>query len=117
MVSIVLLFAIFGMLPGCRADAGSDFKIQKGVLTKYVGKSEKVVIPSSVTSIGANAFQKCNTVKTVVIPSSVKKIGEQAFLDCTKLSSITIPKSVTSIGDQAFDGCYNLKEINGLGSI
>jgi BspA type Leucine rich repeat region (6 copies) len=42
------------------------------------------------------------------IPSSVTSIGIEAFRSCTGLTSVTIPSSVTSIGPFAFTGCSNL---------
>jgi hypothetical protein len=41
----------------------------------------------------------------VTIPSSVTTIGQNAFWGCTSLASVTIPSSVTSIGQQAFFQC------------
>ena len=38
----------------------SDFIIENGVLTKYVGPGGDVVIPSGVSTIGKKAFFKCN---------------------------------------------------------
>ena len=96
-------------------------------------KKISVVIPSSVTSIGKNAFKGCKDVSvvfaqgmqmiparalggasgvvSVTIPSSVTSIGDFAFGDCTGLSEITIPLSVTSIGRGAFSGCTGLSEM------
>ena len=61
-----------------------------------------ITIPSSVTSIGFNAFYACRDLTSVTISNSVISIGDCAFRDCRSLTSITIPDSVTSIGDFAF---------------
>jgi len=61
-----------------------------------------ITIPSSVTSIGNNAFVECTGLTSITIPNSVTSIGNYAFYVCTGLTSITIPDSVTSIGYCAF---------------
>lgn len=80
-----------------------DFWIEKGKLLAYFGDDTEIVIPSSVTEIGSNAFQDIYTVKSIEIPNTVKTIDEQAFYECYA-ESITIPNSVTSIGAEAFAG-------------
>ena len=70
-----------------------------------------VEIPNSVTSIGDNAFAYCYGLTSVEIPNSVTSIGNSAFSGCTGLTSITIPNSVTSIGEWAFYGCTGLTSI------
>ncbi len=97
-----------------RAEAASplsDFEIENGVLKKYKGNSENVVIPNSVTSIGEKAFYKCKGIASIEIPNSVTRIGYEAFRDCSSLTSIEIPNSVTRIGKGAFAGCSSLESI------
>lgn len=88
----------------------SDFIVENGVLTKYVGPGGDVVIPEGVTEIGVGAFNMCRRLNSVVIPETVKTIGLQAFRDCVGLKRITVPNSVTQIGEWAFYGCKELTE-------
>ena len=89
----------------------SDFKIKNGVLVKYRGKDSNVVIPSNVTTIGDEAFYKCESITSITIPNSVTRVGTCAFDGCSSLQSITISNSVTSIGNDAFKGCKSLQSI------
>jgi hypothetical protein len=68
----------------------------------------KITIPSSVTSIGNGAFNCCKGLVSITIPSSVTSIGSSAFSECTGLTSFSIPSTVTSIGNWAFFGCTGL---------
>ena len=70
-----------------------------------------VVIPNSVTSIGAGVFYDCSSLTSVTIPGSVTSIGDSAFCGCRNLTSITIPGDIVSIGDEAFFCCSNLKKV------
>ena len=71
---------------------------------------KSVVIPDSVTSIGAGAFSRC-PLTSVTIGNGVTSIGKNAFYGCSSLTSVTIPDSVTSIGESAFRGCKNLSSL------
>jgi len=51
-------------------------------------------------------------VTDLVIPNSVTNIGACAFAGCTGLTSITIPNSVTNIGASAFNDCDNLTAVH-----
>lgn len=62
-------------------------------------------IPSSVTSIGNNAFAYCRDLKNMTLPSGVTSIGGHAFKCCSSLTSVTLPSSLTSIGYEAFEMC------------
>ncbi|MGE5449682.1 MAG: leucine-rich repeat protein, partial [Bacteroidales bacterium] len=93
-----------------------------------------VKLPSTLTSIGAFAFNGCRGLKTISIPAAVKwireyafdgctgltsldlpasaSIGSNAFSNCTGLTSLTIPQGTTSIGYAAFSGCQNLTNVS-----
>ena len=70
-----------------------------------------IIIPSSVTSIGAYAFYRCGSLKSVTIPNSVTNIGYNAFQECKGLSMITLPNSLTTIENMAFLDCKGLSKI------
>ena len=48
------------------------------------------------------------------IPSTVTTVAAEAFSDSYIFYSVTIPASVTTIGDNAFSGCNGLKEITSV---
>ena len=74
---------------------------------------ESVTIPSSVTSIGYEAFYNCTSLTNLTFEnnSQLTSIGIIAFYKCTSLTSVTIPSRVTSIGDGSFDYCTSLTSI------
>ena len=70
-----------------------------------------IIIPSSVTTIGDNAFYECRSLKSINIPKEVKTIGTSAFDWCKGLTSVTIPGSVSRIGNSVFMFCSRLKSV------
>ena len=87
----------------------SDFIIENGVLTKYVGPGGDVVIPEGVTEIGNMAFAGCS-IKNVEIPDGVVYIGRNAFYQ-SGIESVKIPQSVTMLDAEAFCNCGNLNNV------
>ncbi len=79
----------------------------------YMNGSEitDLVIPNSVSSIGALAFCGCSGLTSVTIPNSVTSIGWAAFYNCSGLTSVTIPNSLTTIYNSAFSGCSGLTSV------
>jgi hypothetical protein len=89
-------------------------KAQTELIQCNFSKTGEYSIPTSVVSIGMNAFDGCKGLTSVTIPSSVNSIGYVAFQSCSGLTSVTIPSSVTSIGSWAFESCSGLTSITSL---
>lgn len=74
------------------------------ILMRYTG--EKTVIEASdlsgITDINPKAFISTN-ITSVTLPSSVKSIGLNAFGNCKNLSTVYIPSSVEKIAGYAFN--------------
>ncbi len=81
-----------------------------------------VSFPSSLTSIGYEAFNGCTNLSSISLPSNIKYICDYAFYGCTGLNakSLTIPASIVTIGQEAlntlgsvtFGGTDNLQELH-----
>lgn len=66
----------------------------------------RVVIPSSVTAIGAEAFKNSQNLTTIVFDTGSTQaltIGDAAFKDCKALETVTLPARLSSIGLQKFE--------------
>lgn len=72
-----------------------------------------LTIPSTITSIGENAFAG-TAITSVTIPNSVKTIARGAFAD-SKLKTITLPDAMTNIAESLFQNSPALTEVH-LGS-
>ena len=92
----------------CNASA---FEIKEGVLKKYNGHEEKVIVPDGVKIVGARAFRGCDNIKTVILPSSVTEIEQHAFAFRRSLKSIYLPDIIKIIHEYAFYDCTRLVEI------
>ena len=88
-----------------RAKDGVLFSFDRTKLIAYPNNSSRTTyeIPSTVTTIGNNAFSYCN-LKSLNIPNSVTTIGDNAFYNCN-FTDLIIPNSVITIGDSAFSYC------------
>jgi hypothetical protein len=83
----VYITSVENWLNGNFNDAFSS-SVTKHFLDDAGNEITELVIPDSVTTIGANAFGSCDLLTSVVIPDSVITIGDSAFDDCSSLTSV-----------------------------
>ncbi len=79
-----------------------------------------LVIPDSVTTVGANAFANLKALESLTIGSGVTAIGDYAFKNCTALGTLVIPDNVVKLGKSAFYKCTGVTTLelgNGLTDI
>jgi len=63
---------------------------------------KSVVLPDTLTSLGARAFMSCYKLEEVVFGTGITAIPDYAFKDCEGITSIVVPSYITSIGKHAF---------------
>lgn len=71
----------------------------------------EIIIPGSVQTVEAYAFDNCSALVKAEFPASMKTIGSSIFSNCNRLSEVVIPEGVEEIGDFAFEWCVALEEI------
>lgn len=69
-----------------------------------------------VSQINDNEFEDCNMTK-IILPTTVTRIGKEAFKNCSQLASISLKDAdskglsyITYIGDNAFSNCSKLND-------
>lgn len=80
-------------------------------LFAYHGFVKEVEIPSTVQSIGDEAFSGVE-VGTFNLPAGLLSVGKKAFAYNWSLTSIVIPDGVTSLGDSLFYNCQSLASVS-----
>ena len=75
------------------------------------GSAKKIVLPSTVKSIGKRAFKWCKNIETMSLPDGLTTIEDEVFYGCSSLKEITLSASVKSIGNSAFSDCSELTNV------
>ncbi|CAJ1949035.1 unnamed protein product [Cylindrotheca closterium] len=87
---------------------------------KRCSSLEVLSLPSTLETVGKNAFSLCTSLRYVSIPdvqvherhARLKHIGYGAFFGCLSLYDISIPSSVETIEDCTFNDCKSLAELD-----
>ena len=72
---------------------------------------ERVRIPSSVRSLGEEAFSCCYSLKEIVLPEGVREIGDKCFRFCNALREVNLSNNIETVGNQAFKECNSIERI------
>ena len=70
-----------------------------------------IVIEEGVTTIGNEAFVRCEKATEIQIADSVTKLGRMFMARCVKMEQVTIPDKVTVIPEYAFAICTVLTDV------
>lgn len=114
----------FYVLPSVTVNPENDLTYQVVAIGDRAFAGNRLItayLPTSVTTIGDNAFDGCVNLTSVtqvgssddaVFPASVTSIGKFAFEGCGKLNmTFGEAKALTTIGDNAFEGCISLQHV------
>ena len=112
-VLLLITAVLVTQVPAVETSAApsSDFQIDKTKLVKYTGTASSVSIPSSIKTIGAEAFAGNTSLTSISIGENVTEIEYGAFKDCTYLSNVKLTDSLTTIENAAFSNNTSLKKI------
>ena len=69
----------------------------------YKDSIKSVIIEEGVTTISTAAFRDHGHLQSCILPSTIESIGNEAFCFCFQLMYIEIPPSCTSFGDGSFN--------------
>lgn len=75
---------------------------------------KKLVMPSTMESIGNSAFQSCSRLEEVQLNEGLVEIWGSAFNSCKALKQLTLPSSVQALYGVPFSNCDSLKEMTCL---
>lgn len=82
-----------------------DFsKIEQVLSHSFANSGLTNVNLPKVTTIGVNAFENVQELKSVTLGSQLENISSMAFYNCSNAKFNALPKSIKKVGDLAFSG-------------
>ena len=72
---------------------------------------------TSITSVGANAFNTCRELVSISFDDSLTSIGDSAFRSCSNLTDISLGKGLRAVADHAFADCVSLTRLDLPGTL
>ncbi len=91
---------------------GNIYKVVSVVNGAFSNRSDIEVVlplPSTIRSIGNNAFLYNNMQGELVLPEQLEEVGESAFKGCYNIKSVEIPQSLKKLGRDAFSYMRDLR--------
>lgn len=82
----------------------------------YKSKVTAVEVPTSVTSLGKEAFAGCDKLVSVWLPDGVTELPAKVFNDCTSLRDIEMG-AIDKMGESAFNNCHSLQSFTLVGAL
>lgn len=68
-------------------------------------------LPAGSSESATGAFGGCTNLSSIILPDSLTTIGAYSFYNCTGLQSVVIPNTVTSIGLWCFNNCTSISDL------
>lgn len=85
--------------------------IEKNAFKYNYSDLRSVTLPTSLRTIGDEAFYDCYGIRKLIIPNGVDSIGRNAFYYCENIQQLEIPSTLTRIGESAFAYLSNLSSV------
>lgn len=71
-----------------------------------------IELPEGLTTLGNQAFYRCEGITSLTAPSTLADIGNSVFSSCTGLVNVDLAEGITAIGNSMFSGCSHLMLVN-----
>ncbi len=77
---------------------------------------QEISLGNSVTTIGDNAFQYCAALRSISLPNTLTSVGNHFLCHCNKIEALVIPENLVTIGNYFLHGCESLRDVYLMGS-